>query len=96
VPQPSPPVSRRRPRPRPSSSSLVTTAISASFWSGWAYLRPLVAGDRLVGTRRVVADERKQRPDGTSLRLVTLETEFVDAAGELVVRQRDVLVERPA
>jgi hypothetical protein len=64
--------------------------------TGWTYLRPLVAGDRLVGTRRVVADERKQRPDGTSLRLVTLETEFVDALGELVVRQRDVLVERPA
>lgn len=64
--------------------------------TGWAYVRPLVAGDRLTGTRRVVADEHKPRPDGTSLRLVTLETEYVDADGLPVVRQTDVLVERPA
>lgn len=64
--------------------------------TAWTYERPLVAGDRLTGTRRVVADERKPRADGTSLRLVTLETEFTDAAGRAVVRQTDVLVERPA
>jgi N-terminal half of MaoC dehydratase len=64
--------------------------------TSWSYRRPLVAGDRLVGTRRVVADERKARPDGTFLRLVTLETEYADVGGEPVVVQRDVLVERAA
>jgi hypothetical protein len=64
--------------------------------TSWSYRRPLVAGDRLVGTRRVVADERKARPDGTFLRLVTLETEYADVGGAPVVVQRDVLVERPA
>lgn len=64
--------------------------------TAWTYLRPVVVGDRLTGTRRVVADERKARPDGSTLRLVTLETEFVDAASIPVVRQTDVLVERPA
>lgn len=64
--------------------------------TGWRYVRPLVAGDSLTGTRRVVADERKPRPDGTSLRLVTLETEYVDAEGMAVVVQTDLLVERPA
>ncbi|MCW2778300.1 MAG: MaoC protein dehydratase [Frankiales bacterium] len=59
----------------------------------WTYARPLVAGDELVGTRRVVGDETRQGRSGTN-RLVTLETEFVDAAGDVAVRQREVLVER--
>lgn len=59
----------------------------------WRLERPLVAGDELVGTRRVVADDTREGRQGT-LRLVTLETEFVDASGEVAVRQREVLVER--
>lgn len=40
----------------------------------WTYLRPLVAGDRLRGVRRLVGDRRKG-----ALRIVTLETDYVDA-----------------
>lgn len=60
----------------------------------WFYVRPLHAGDTLTGIRRVVADETRQGSRGGQLRLVTLETEFLDADGQLAVRQREVLIER--
>lgn len=59
--------------------------------TSWEYLRPVQAGDVLTGVRTVVAEETKA---GGSLRLVTLETTYVDANGETVVRQREVLIER--
>ena len=62
--------------------------------ASWRYRRALVAGDRLAGTRRVVADETRDGRKGGSLRLVTLETEFTDPLGEVVVTQREVLIER--
>lgn len=62
--------------------------------TGWEYARPLVVGDSLVGTRRVVSDETREGRAGT-MRLVTLETEWADPSGAVVVRQREVLVERP-
>ncbi|MCU1458919.1 MAG: MaoC domain protein dehydratase [Actinomycetia bacterium] len=62
----------------------------------WQYARPLVAGDYLVGTRRVVSDERRDGRQGGSLRLVTLETEFVDASALPVVWTREVIIERAA
>jgi hypothetical protein len=61
----------------------------------WTYERPLVVGDHLVGTRRVVADVMREGSAGR-LRLVTLETTWSDSTGEVAVRQREVLVERPA
>ncbi|SBW22772.1 FAS1-like dehydratase domain-containing protein [Protofrankia symbiont of Coriaria ruscifolia] len=60
----------------------------------WQYLRPLQAGDSLRGVRRVVGDERRDGKRGGSMRIVTLETEYVDSAGTPVVRQQDVLIER--
>ncbi|WP_448388333.1 FAS1-like dehydratase domain-containing protein [Microbacterium aurum] len=59
----------------------------------WRYFRPIVVGDRLRVTRRVVSDERK---DGTagSLRLVTLESECADAEQKVVTTVREVLIER--
>ncbi|WP_329045026.1 MaoC family dehydratase N-terminal domain-containing protein [Amycolatopsis sp. NBC_01488] len=57
----------------------------------WTYLRPLLAGDRLHGVRRVVGDRRKG-----ALRIVTLETDYVDTAGESVVCVRETLIERGA
>lgn len=60
----------------------------------WEHMRPLTAGDRLHGVRRVLSDERKEGKRGGTMRLVTLETEYRDADGEVVVRQREVLVER--
>jgi len=62
--------------------------------TAWEYSRPLRAGDALVGTRRVIADETKQSKSGATMRLVTLETEYVDADGDVAVRQREVLIER--
>jgi acyl dehydratase len=57
----------------------------------WTYLRPLLAGDRLHGVRRVVGDRRKG-----ALRIVTLETDYVDPVGESVVLVRETLIERGA
>jgi acyl dehydratase len=64
--------------------------------TAWEYSRPLRAGDSLTGVRTVVGDETKTSKGGTTMRLVTLETEYVDAAGEVAVRQREVLIERGA
>jgi acyl dehydratase len=55
----------------------------------WEYARPLGAGDQLVATRRVESDENRR-----GMRFVTLATEFTDAAGEVVLVQREVLIER--
>lgn len=63
---------------------------------GWQYLRPLQAGDRLEGTRTVVADEVVEGRRGGSMRVVTLQTDYVDASGQTVVRQREQLIERGA
>lgn len=60
----------------------------------WRYRRPLAAGDALQGTRRVVADEAREGRRGGTMRLVTLETEFVDQDDEVAVTQREVLIER--
>lgn len=57
----------------------------------WTYLRPLLAGDRVHGVRRVAGDRRKG-----ALRIVTLETDYVDTAGASVVRVRETLIERGA
>ena len=59
----------------------------------WSYARPLVVGDQLSG-RRVVADVKtREGSRGGTMTLVTLETEFRDAAGEVALRQREVLIE---
>ncbi|RRQ25656.1 acyl dehydratase [Rhodococcus sp. Eu-32] len=62
----------------------------------WEYARPVVAGDSLTGTRQVVGDTTKEGKRGGSMRLVTLETRWTDESGELVVTQREVLIERGA
>jgi len=62
----------------------------------WSYERPLVVGDELTG-RRVVADVKtREGSRGGTMTLVTLETEFRDAAGEVALRQREVLIETGA
>ncbi|GAB93582.1 FAS1-like dehydratase domain-containing protein, partial [Gordonia rhizosphera] len=62
----------------------------------WDYARPVVAGDRLTGTRRVVDDITREGKRGGTMRLVTLETTWVDADGDTAVTQREVLIERGA
>ncbi|HEY0617230.1 MAG TPA: MaoC family dehydratase N-terminal domain-containing protein [Kribbella sp.] len=60
----------------------------------WEYERPLRAGDSIVGTRTVIADESRDGRRGGTMRLITLETVYVDAGSAVVVRQREVLIER--
>ncbi|MGW0356821.1 FAS1-like dehydratase domain-containing protein [Nocardia nova] len=62
----------------------------------WHYTRPPVVGDHLTGTRRVVDDTTKDGIRGGTMRLVTLETEWTDSAGDRVLTQREVLIERGA
>ncbi len=62
----------------------------------WSYRRPLHAGDHLAGVRRVAADDQRRDRHGRTMRLVTLETEYTDEADEVVLVQREVLIERPA
>lgn len=64
--------------------------------TSWEYVRPLRAGDSLTGVRRVSSDETKPGRRGGTMRLVTLETEYADCDGAVVVRQREVLIERGA
>lgn len=60
----------------------------------WTYYRPLVVGDSLVGTRRVVDDAVKEGKRGGSMRVVTLETDYTDATGATVLSQREQIIER--
>jgi hypothetical protein len=62
----------------------------------WSYKRTVVAGDHLIGTRRVAADERRTSRDGSLMRLVTLETEYLDVSGVVAVSVHEVLIERGA
>lgn len=59
----------------------------------WTYERPLVVGDRLVG-RRVLLDARSRAgARGGEMTIVTLQTDLRDAAGDIAVRWREVLIE---
>lgn len=60
----------------------------------WTFVRPLIVGDRVVGTRRLVGDEVKRGKNGL-MRVLQLETDFVDSTGVAVVTQHDAVIERP-
>lgn len=62
----------------------------------WEFIRPLVAGDHVTGTRRVVDDTTREGKRGGTMRLVSLETTWVDSSGDTAVVQREVLIERGA
>lgn len=59
----------------------------------WEYHRPLLAGDHLTGTRRVLSDTTKEGKRGGTMRLVQLETTWTDRDAT-VATQREVLIER--
>jgi acyl dehydratase len=59
----------------------------------WRYLRVIVEGDVLTATRRVESDDRRVGRSGP-MRMVTLATEFTVRSGEVVLVQREVLIER--
>ena len=60
---------------------------------GWEYLGPVVAGDELTATRRVAGVTTREGRRGGAMTMVSIETDFTNQRGELVVRQTDVLVE---
>ncbi len=62
----------------------------------WEYARPLMVGDSLTGHRRVVSDTTREGKRGGLMRLVTLETAWVDADGDTALTQRETLIERGA
>lgn len=60
----------------------------------WRYRRPLLVGDRLRGTRRLVADEQVGGEGRPAMRRLTLDTTFVDDAGRPAVEWREIVLER--
>jgi acyl dehydratase len=63
--------------------------------SEWEYHATVAIGDRLRGRRVVKAVAQKQSKRGT-MTVITLETRFERADGELAVVQRDTVIELPA
>lgn len=62
----------------------------------WEYTRPLVVGDELTVKRSVAAVDRREGKRGGVMTFVTIDTEVTDAAGDVVVRQLDTLIETGA
>jgi acyl dehydratase len=60
----------------------------------WQYLRPLHAGDSVRGTRRVTSDVHREGSRGGAMRIITLETDFLDEAGTAVVKLQETIIER--
>ena len=61
--------------------------------TSWEYRRPLLAGDELVCRRRVADVKQREGKRGGAMTFVTIETEFTDSAGEVVLRQEDTYIE---
>lgn len=59
----------------------------------WRYLAPVHAGDQLTGTRVVRDVVTREGRRGGQMRIITLETEFVNQDGVTTVRQSDTLIE---
>lgn len=60
---------------------------------GWEYHGPVVVGDELTASRRVSGVSTREGRRGGTMTMVSIETDFTNQRGELVVRQTDVLVE---
>ena len=64
--------------------------------SSWEYLRPLRVGDELSGATTVADVTTKEGSRGGTMTIVVLETTFADAAGDVVLRKTDTIIERGA
>lgn len=62
----------------------------------WTYLAPIQVGDELHGVRRVSDVATKQGSRGGTMTIVSLETEYTNQDGAVVLRQHDKLIERGA
>lgn len=61
----------------------------------WSYVRPVVAGDVLTGTRRLTAAYEKPARTGGVNKFVHVATDYVDAAGAAALFEELVVIERP-
>ncbi len=64
--------------------------------ASWEYLAPVHVGDELHGVRRVTDVASKQGSRGGAMTILSLETEYRNQHGTLVLRQADKLIERGA
>lgn len=62
----------------------------------WDFARPAVAGDVLTGARRVASAARKPSRSGGSMSIIRIDTEYHDSSGDLVLIERQTLIELPA
>jgi len=61
----------------------------------WTFHRPAVAGDTLIGSRRATAAWRKPTKSGGVMTFVCVTTDYKDEAGQPVLRDEMVMIERP-
>lgn len=61
--------------------------------SEWEYLGEVYVGDELRGTRSIASVKTIEGKRGGEMRLVVLESEYRNQRDELVIRQRDTLIE---
>lgn len=59
----------------------------------WEYLRPLHVGEELTATARVLGADRREGKRGGAMTIVTVETVYRDAEGDVAARRRDTLIE---
>ena len=62
----------------------------------WEYLRPLLVGDEITVKRSVAAVNEREGKRGGVMTFVTIDTEITDAAGDVVARQTDTLIQTGA
>jgi hypothetical protein len=60
----------------------------------WEYMQPLRMGDELTATTALGEITTREGKRGGTMRLATVETDFVNQRGELALRRRDVLIEK--
>lgn len=64
--------------------------------AGWEYLAPVRIGDELTASTSVTDVAQRAGKRGGSMTLVTVQTDFINQDGDLVVRRTDVLIETGA
>jgi acyl dehydratase len=64
--------------------------------ASWELVRPVRAGEELTARASVTDVTTREGKRGGTMTVVTMETEFVDDAGDVVVRRRDTLIETGA
>lgn len=64
--------------------------------TGWEYLQPIHAGDRLEAVRVVESVTERPGRRGGTMTLIAVVAEFRNQHGEVAVRQRDTVIEMGA